>query len=226
MTTLTAPNQPLQRWNVTTTATIQQYDQALTNLADAIPQWVSRMQQRRIHHCEPEARVRDNAILASILLMENEILRLRVKPNRNLSPILHAASRQYPPDIHQLAQHLVALSDALFAPPDDRVITPCWFEHAVMPGSDSVLLQDIHAIWKEHYERITQERDLIAPFYYDWPTAINQDALPPRTAVRHSHSTRQGWTGISLHPEAAYNAILNIARVKHAGHEFMTRADS
>lgn len=223
MTTLPIPYQPIQRWTTATTATLEQYSQALTNLADAVPQWIGRMQQRRIHHAEPEARVRDNAILASILLMENEILRLRRKPNRNLSAILHAAPRQYPPDLQELVDHLIDLSDALFAPPDDRVITPCWFDHAVVPGSDSVLLQDIHTIWKEHYDRITQDADLIAPFYYDWPTAINQEALPPRVAVRHSHSSRQGWTGVSLQPEAAYDAIFKIAQVKHAGHRIMSQ---
>ena len=221
--TTNAPSTPvLPRWTVQTSATPEQYRKALTDLTDAIPSWIGHMQQRRIHHSESENRVQDNTILSSILLMENDTLRLRQRPQRYLRNILHGTTRQYLDGLNELVDRLVDLSDALFAPPDDRIICPCWFDHAVIPGSETVLLQQLYDAWKNHYERLMDEEpELVKPFYYSWPTKLNIDSIPHRIPIRHANGTRQGWDNVTLQLEPGYQAILQIARVKRVGHDIL-----
>ena len=211
---------PATGWELLTSATPVHHAAALDRLVTNLPQLIQQEQYRRLHHNGPAQRQKGNNTLASLLLLENDLLEIGKGPNPRVGDRIRSADRNYPESIRDTALQLAGMNDALFQRMKPDLITHCWFAHAAQtaPGSRKHLgIAQATQAWQEQMERIQTEPVVGEFFIYEWPPEIDIAALPERKPVKIEGYTKQGWPNIRFEPEAGYQALVRMAHVKRLG---------
>ena len=211
---------PAAGWELLTSATPVSHAATLDQLVTTLPELIQQEQYRRLHHNQPTQRQEGNSALASLLLLENDLLEISKGPNPKVGNRIRAADRNYPDSIRAKALQLAGMNDALFQRMKPDLITNCWFAHAAQaaPGSRKHLgIAQATEAWQEQMERIQAEPVVGEFFIYEWPPEIDIAALPERKPVKIGGYTKQGWPNIRFEPEAGYQALVRMAHVKRLG---------
>ena len=220
--------QPAPGWETYTTATPVHHIATLDHLTALLPGLIEHQQYRRLHHTVPTQREEGNAILASLLLLEKDLLAIRHRFCLEATSRIRDERRSYPSDITGQAALLAASSDALFRRIGPEVMTRCWFDHAAVPAPGSrrhLGLGQASEAWEEQIARIKDEPVIGEFFVYDWTEEICIPALPERKPVKIEGYTKQGWPNIRFEPEMGYRSLVRLAHVKRLGRLLMQRRD-
>ena len=211
---------PATGWELLTSATPVAHAAALDRLVVALPELIQQEQYRRLLHSGPKQRQEGNSTLASLLMLENDLLEIGKGPNPHVGDHIRGADRNYPDSIRETALQLAGMNDALFRRMKPDLITNCWFAHAAQPAPGSrrhLGIAQATEAWQEQMERIQSEPIIGEFFIYEWPPEIDIAALPERKPVKIAGYTKQGWPNIRFEPEAGYQALVRMAHVKRLG---------
>ena len=220
--------QPAPGWETHTTATPVQHIATLDRLTALLPGLIEHQQYRRLHHITPTQRQEGNAILASLLLLEIDLLAIRHRFCLEATTRIRDESRRYPEEVTEPAALLADSSDALFRRLGPELMTRCWFDHAALPAPGSrrhLGLAQASEAWQEQIARIKDDPVIGEFFVYDWTEEISIPALPERKPVKIEGYTRQGWPNIRFEPELGYRALVRLAHVKRLGRLLMQHGD-
>ena len=216
---LPVPGEIKDEWMLHTTATTEMHDEALNAVIDLLPELVSRHLQRRLYHASGAQRHHDNAVLSSLLGLENDLLELQRRPHHNVGPILLREGREYPEEIARAIEAFVKVNQALYGHMMAEDVTNLWFQHAVeFGGPDTITLADLKQSWVDQWPRIIQEPEIGEALKYELQVHLESSVMPPRAKVRvGGGNSRSGFAGVAFNPEAGYEAVRQMAHVKLAG---------
>lgn len=219
---------PAPGWEIHTSATPVQHAAALAEAVRLIPDLVAGMQYQRLYHARSDQRQGDNMLLSSLLLLENDLLDISNGPCLAAGDRIRDPGRRYPEAISDLVLRLADTNDALFVKMLPALMTRCWFAHVAPSARDGQHLgiAQVQQVWQEHITRIVEE-PLVGEFFsYDWPPEVDVPSLPDRKPVKIDGYTKRGWPKVRFDPEAGYQSLVRLARVKRLGQMLIRQRDS
>ena len=201
-------------WTIMTTATLDQYEQALREIEEQLEPAVQRKLKDRERAGAPQDITSANLALASLMNLQNEIIDYRQHPNR------HLVGRLLPniPEIPALTRPMetaLTIGHALFDPLSNVNLTRHWIGHAHIPQEgETTTLADTKQAYKD---TMVQLKAQAGPNnQIDFFNNLDTNQLPPRENVARNGRPLKGWKDTRLDPEAGYRALLAIAEVRLA----------
>ena len=166
----------------------------------------------------PPERAKSADRLAKLFSLENAIQMMMSSPGHSETHALNYAITNLPDQLGNTdeVKKLLAVHQLLFTSKSGKNLATRWFNAAVTPGTDNLMLAQATSDWTATIQRLREnpglERNHLSP-----SDVSHNTHLPARTDVKQGSKKGKGWSNVTYNSEAGYQAVYQTMLATQAG---------